>query len=210
MNRSLFPLALCALAFAPGCASLQLDAKFKLMGEYDATGESKIQQTYQKLQQGAARSGGEVRVLVDAVPKGIVLRDGTISVAERYAHRVIGKFQLRPDGGAFPGYRDRWRRYLCYPQRPLLWVTLGVWSLVPLNYPCFTTSVKSKEEIIQAVRNLARAAGGDVAAITFVGESDKGDTAFGAVGVVIRLDPRMKQLETERVPDASKRKGLAI
>ena len=31
---------------------------------------------------------------------------------------------------------QRWRRGLCYWQVPIAWLTLGIWHLVPLYYPC--------------------------------------------------------------------------
>ena len=28
------------------------------------------------------------------------------------------------------------RAYFCYPQVPLVWLTLGIWNAIPLHYPC--------------------------------------------------------------------------
>lgn len=38
----------------------------------------------------------------------------------------------------FGDYRpeQRWRKGLCYWQVPIMWLTLGVWHIVPIYYPC--------------------------------------------------------------------------
>ena len=42
--------------------------------------------------------------------------------------KLFGFIKYRPE--------QRWRKGYCYWQVPLWWVTLGLWKLVPLSYPC--------------------------------------------------------------------------
>ena len=68
-----------------------------------------------------------------------------LEAAPGSGNRVLGRVKLEFPAMENPAlsfwfrsYRPEqsWRRSYCYPQVPLLWITLGLWAIVPLNYVC--------------------------------------------------------------------------
>jgi hypothetical protein len=200
---------LATLVALSGCASLNLKADYRSMGEFNLARDSAVRTRYSQLRERPLAGETGVKVLVDAIPKGIQLKDGLISVDSGYQHRIVGKFTMAPDGGALPDYRDTWRKYVCYPQIPLAYLTGFMWAVfVPTYYPCFPTSFSPKTEIVRSVEKLVLASGGDAAVMSFVGEKDL-ENAMGATGFIIQLDPRLKQGSLETVPQKLKKEPVS-
>jgi len=76
----------------------------------------------------------------------------------------------------FP-YDKTWRKYLCYPQVPLTWITIGFWSVVPIYWPCITSETAGGESLedikarkkhqTRALKKLAIAMGADTLLIEY-------------------------------------------
>jgi hypothetical protein len=200
-----------------GCATVQMKASFSSMGEYDAGKNTRVNEQYVELRDGGPQAMAgkpEVRVLVNALPKGIALKDGAISVTEGYEHQILGKFRVGPDFGFFPNYRAGWRDYYCYPQIPLVWVTLAMWAIfVPAYYPCITTGYNAKSDIIEAVKQITTAARGNLAVVSFLGEEEvepgEEERAVGATGFILIMDPRFQGRAPETTP-IPKSEGMSI
>ncbi len=74
----------------------------------------------------------------------------------------------------FYPFRKTWRRALCWPQMPLQFLTLNLWSLLPFYWPCgaighgpnTNEGVKERQGLqIAALRRMAVALGGDTVLI---------------------------------------------
>jgi hypothetical protein len=68
-------------------------------------------------------------------------------------------------------YEDKWRRYLCWPQIPLRYLTLiYFWRIVPTNYPCEARQPSDDEEarelLLRRAKALAKAMGGNTVILT--------------------------------------------
>ncbi|MCC6751884.1 MAG: hypothetical protein IT371_29795 [Deltaproteobacteria bacterium] len=197
------------VVLATGCASTHFRTNFRSTGEFDLARDQAITDRFRQAARDPSPGPAHVRVLVDSLPVGLTYKDHVLGVASGYGHQILGKFDLAQASGAFPDYRTRWRKYLCYPQMPLAWVTLGMWVVfVPAFYPCFAGGAVQKTEIVDAVKKLVGASGGDVAIITFTGERSLAE-AMGAKGFVVRIDPRFKgqPLPTKPNPPAGRPAG---
>jgi hypothetical protein len=86
---------------------------------------------------------------------------------------------------------QRWRRGLCYWQVPIMWVTLGIWHLVPVYYPCIPAiwhtgalrEVAGEEKRIAILRSALQAEACRLGGTAVIGVAiDDG----GAAGWVVR------------------------
>lgn len=139
-----------------------------------------------------------IEVWVGKLPAGIDLREGVISVKDGVPYEIVGKATLVLNSGSqfgFPDYEDGWRKGLCYWQAPLTWVTLGIWSVLPLNYPCGVEFQREKEDVLNATRNLVTKVGGHFFVGDYLIESE--DRAAGITGFVVR------KLEAPAAPESS-------
>jgi hypothetical protein len=138
-------LVLCAV-LSGGCATVANSAHtvtFTTFGDADTINKRQkdVLERFKALREHppADKIAG-VKVLQNALPDGVEVKDGTISVKDGYPHVVLGKFTLSPSFAStfwFADYDPTWRKGYCYWQVPLTWVTLGLWqALVPISYPC--------------------------------------------------------------------------
>lgn len=182
------------LMLSSGCASVYMRASFHHIGEADPTIDQRVKDEYEAQYTQPYQGQENIKVLVNSIPEGLSWSDGLISNKEGYQHQILGSFSLGASWGAFPDYKQSWRKYVCYWQEPLVWVTLAVWYLVPTYYPCYTTSMRPKEEIIAEVKRLTGIAGGDLAVIQYGGvDPEEPSLASSAGGFIIKLDPRLKR-----------------
>ncbi len=197
-----------SVALFTGCATTKATANFSRFGEADPSGDRGIVERYISATK-AAEPLGDVRVLIDTVPEGIEVKDSAVTVQDGYSHKVIGKFSLVPSGIpfytllTFADYESEWLKPYCYWQVPLTWVTLTVWSWLPIAYPCYASGSRSLESWITDAKRLATSAGGDLIVGRYLGTN--GESAGGFQGVVIAVDPAMKkaELKTKPIPKAA-------
>jgi hypothetical protein len=148
---------------------------------------------------GPSAEADRVIVLLDTIPEGIGVHEGVIRVEDGYQHQILGKVAVTPNNHVslialfgFPDYESSWRKPFCYPQTILTYATLTLWALVvPTAYPCYGAPGISEEVVEKKLRNAAVAAGGDmvIATVMRMGNSDK---LFGASGLIVKMDPRMR------------------
>jgi len=182
-------LLLCAVLLL-GCGAVHRKATFSSTGAADPAGDTKIRDNFKAArQQPLGAEAQAVTVLIDTVPEGVSLDGGVLGIEEGYEHRILGKFAITGDAGIFPAYKTAWRKPYCHPQSVLVVGTLFIWALVPTFYPCFTTEMISKAEMVDALKLLAYEAGGDLVIATYLSQDQ--DNATQAVGFVLQADPRV-------------------
>ncbi|MCH2108519.1 MAG: med21 domain-containing protein [Polyangiaceae bacterium] len=189
-------------------------AQYTGVGIADPERDEEIRQEFQaQVKDDTIRKDRQIIVLIDTLPSGFNLSDGVVGVDDGWDHEVLGKFSISNFDThlRFSNYKDGWRKGLCYPQVPLQWLTLTLWTLVPTDYPCHPLISAKKTSVIQDVRALVHAAGGDAAIISYRGQGD--DRAVGAGGFIIRLDRKAVDengdLETTPIPKDDLKSNLA-
>jgi hypothetical protein len=180
--------------FTMGCGAVTSRMTFQGFGEADMERDQAIVERFAQSRD-AEEPHAEVKVLLDTIPEGITTDEGSFSVEEDYQHEILGKFAMLPGAGDvlmvwFADYEDGWRKGLCYWQVPLTWITLTLWNVVPTSYPCHTLPFRSKIAIIRDLKRAAAVAGADTVIASFIGATQ--DEAYGAGGIMIRIDPRLK------------------
>jgi len=134
----------CMVVFALGCAPLNYEARHRTVQSnvVDSIGQKSIPGDIPF----DARIE-EVQVYNDYSVEGFVYDEEAheLKAVPGTGNQVVGHVHLhfpqlknpyiqywfrdyRPGGG--------WRTALCYPQVPLTWLTLGLWSLIPTYYVC--------------------------------------------------------------------------
>lgn len=180
------------LAFGTtGCATVGFQPAVQAMGEYKNT-----QQIADAADEMAEHSADDVKVLVEALPDGMSVKDGEFEYDhERY--ELLGKVtaDYKDPSGVnmglwFYDYKESesWRRGLCVWQVPLSWVTLTLWAwLVPAYYPCRVgagSEESRREDIIDALRRATKALDGNLVVVTGIGGIDF-MTVNSSTGVVV-------------------------
>lgn len=185
------------LIAASGCARLVPSVNYTAAGTADPALDREGDSTMREAIKNGTPGSEKVVVLVDATPEGVRMEGNRPVVQPGYQHQVLGKVSIAARTGGFffiarfLDYRETWRKALCYWQAPLEWFTLGIWSLVPLSYPCFAGApYLGKEDALNDTRNAAKSVGADVAILSY--EREKNEKVRGVTAWLIRLDPRPK------------------
>ncbi len=171
-----------------GCGTLAFHPSVQSMGEYKNT-----QSIATEADEMSARSADGVKVLVETLPEGMIVKDNMIVVdPERY--EMLGKVSadykdasLVNMGFWFYDYKENesWRTSFCAWQVPLSWVTLTMWSwLSPTYYPCRVGAGSEEErraDIVQALQKATKALGGNLVVVSGFGGVDFVTTRGGTV-----------------------------
>jgi len=192
MRHATFLLVAFLATSGAACGAVHSQMQLTKFGAADPLLEKQIRADFYGMSE--AQTGvdaQEVTVLVETFPEGLVIEEGTLRVLEGFSHEVIARFKLFPDRGVFVDYKDTWRKALCYPQDVLVVATLGIWVIVPTNYPCFVEGSPDKLVWLEDVRRAAKAAGGDLAIISFM-DGPGSDRAWGVSGYIIKSDKKAK------------------
>lgn len=94
----------------------------------------------------------QVRVTYE-LPPGVRVEGSTLAVeAERYtlAGEVMTELDLSMDSlVSFYRYdvEERWKNKFCNAQVPLVWATLGLWTLAPARWPCLVAEGRTPQAI---------------------------------------------------------------
>ncbi|MBI3183036.1 MAG: hypothetical protein HYZ28_12940 [Myxococcales bacterium] len=184
-----------ALALS-GCATLNPRVRYSGFGEADPARDREALKRYLSTRDTPPPAASSVKVLVDTIPEGLEIKEGSIQVSDGYEHQVLGKFTAASGPGMylsllwFADYTSGFHKGYCYPQVPLTWVTLGMWGiLVPLAFPCWGSFTIDKTDMIGHLKALGAAAGGNMVITGFATTQDQ-DSVFMATGFIIRADPR--------------------
>ncbi|MCC6334997.1 MAG: hypothetical protein IT380_13550 [Myxococcales bacterium] len=198
---------LVAATLSTGCAALKpRPTSYTAFGEADPARDKSVLEGFDKLKEEPQASRPEVKVLVDTLPVGVDMKDGTISVEDGAPYELVGKFSIGTKGGLFPDYKDGWRKGLCYPQAPLVAVTLLAWAVVPTYWPCFTSGMMSRTDAIDAAKTLAWSAGANLVLLSYAGS---GEEVGGGVGFLLKTDLSAFDPKQVRPKDAKSSPGEA-
>jgi hypothetical protein len=200
--RVVAPLMLALVA--SGCfGSLKSRMQYRALGEADPQSEKRVEESFNSDEPRTAELP-RVKVLVNTIPEGLELKDHVLAVQKGYGHVILGKIAVSPDWGFFPGYEESWKKPVCYPQRVLAVVTLGVWMILPISWPCNVPSgMRPSEYWLDQARTAASTAGGDMVVAELVGENIDHE-AIGIVGFVIKQDPRTNGTPPVTAPGENK------
>lgn len=189
-------LALSSLLLAAGCAPLAPSYAYQGFGAADPARDRTVAA---KIETAPTPKPAEVTVLLDTVPEGLAGdANGWFHVEPGWQHEVLGKVDVSPNGHVsfaallgFPDYEDAGHKAACYPQTILTWATLTLWAFVsPTAYPCWGKVGLEKEEVVDDLRKAGAAAGGDLVVGSLMVVNDR---VYGAHGIVVRADPRVKR-----------------
>jgi hypothetical protein len=202
-------VALSLVVAISGCAALQpRPTSYTAFGEADPARDRAVIEGYDALLDSTAKRA-DVKVLVDTLPAGVSLKDGTISVEDGAPFELVGKFSVGTKSGFFPDYKDGWRKGLCYRQQPLFIVTGFIWGVAPTYWPCFYSGwpggVMSREDAIVASRLLAESAGANVVLLSYVGN---GDAVGQGTGFLLKTDLSTFDPKKTHPKDASPAQAL--
>lgn len=182
-----------------GCATLhpraQVDAaKIDFFGEAGEVEEANtkyretLKATLEKLEEPSELAGlsKSVTVLEKTLPDGVEVSNDVIKTAPDSGLSVIGTIQMSPNVASafqFPDYSSTLRKVACYPQAPLIWVSLGMWAIfVPTSYPCWGKPLTPAEGY-GLLRAHAEAAGANLVILRNVSKTD--DTFGSATGYLL-------------------------
>lgn len=210
------------------CATYRPTASIHSFGDFDPARDRALSEAAED--RSVDVSG--VRVVVGSPPDGLELADNgfKLIVKDGYqsAYQVLGTVHvayLRDLENAIVrnlfwtwNYEQSWRKVLCYPQVPLKILTLGIWYIVPTEYPCLAV-VPSNEhdreaDLVTALRRGAKVMGGnlvflsrlnganvDVISTSFAYSTVRSNMA--ASGFVLKANLGRRAQPTRTVPSAS-------
>jgi hypothetical protein len=177
LSRALAGFATCVAAIlALGCASTTFATKIESIGEF----RDPAPLVEQARQMSNADAVGVKAYMGGNYPEGISFQDSKI-IADPSRFQLLGAVEARQNDGLLAGlgwwiydYREdeRWRVGYCAWQVPLGWVTVGLWGLVPIHYPCGVlqgTEEDRRAEIVRTLQKATKSLGGDVLVVTHFG-----------------------------------------
>lgn len=164
-----------AFILLTGCAHYNYDARIEHLGEYrDST---PAEENFEKMEEKEAKG---IKVFIGTPPKGLIIKDDKLTSEDAGKYQVISKILIKhyDDLIFYPYHEDeKWKRTYCGVQQPLVILTLFIWRIVPIYYPCWVGEGNSGEEvaarrkrIINAMKKAAKAAGGNAVVITAMGD----------------------------------------
>lgn len=172
------PFIACVGALASlGCASTTFAAKIESIGEFRDPAP-----LVERVGQMSNADAASVKAYVGGnYPEGVSFQDSKI-IADPARFQLLGAVEATQNPTLVAGlgwwiyhYREdeRWRVGYCAWQVPLGWVTLGLWGIVPIHYPCGVsqgTEEDRRAEIVRTLQKATKALGGDVLIVTYFGK----------------------------------------
>lgn len=165
-----------ALLLVSGCASTSFKGRFQLNDQLADTRALEA-----KSDSMSWEDAKDIVVISDLKSQGIEVKDGKAILPKDFDYEVIGGVYTNTNGEMCPignihstpfyfypySEDEGMRNVYCHIQTPLMWVTLGIWSLVPTFYPCkFIDTNKDddianrKIRIANTLKKAAKALGG--------------------------------------------------
>jgi hypothetical protein len=173
-------LAACFAALLPACASASFAPRIDAIGQYRDTTEAS-----ERADDMPSADAADVRVLVGQLPEGVRIEHDQL-VVDPARYTLVGRVSadIKPFGWTWLGWwfydypeGQRWRDAYCGIQVPLTWLTLSLWTFVPLHYPCAVVEGSSpssvgerRARVIQTLQKATKAAGGNLLVVTGLGD----------------------------------------
>lgn len=119
------------------CASISFDAR-------PSSKSMRVDNMFQELSKVSDRDVDGLKIYKHRLPIGFEYVNGQLDY-DQTNYEMIGQIQTEMRYGFFDragftfypyGHDQTFRKVLCYPQTPLIWLSLGIWNIVPLHYPC--------------------------------------------------------------------------
>ena len=173
------------------CARVLPRVNYTATGKADAYHDAQMDSVLQKRMRERVGDAANVTVLIDQMPRGMVLNGNTPIIDDNAGIEMVGKFEMEARTSnfffiaKFIDYEEVWRKGLCYWQVPLEWLTLGAWSLSPTTWACFPAKpVMRKADALSYIKKAADGADADIVVMTYDGEVN--ETIRGARGWFLR------------------------
>ncbi len=178
--------ALLVLALAQGlvgCATLKPAVSVERFGTMDPLQSRALGEKALALE----ATPEDVQVVAGSLPKGLALSENntTLAVGRGFEDRyeVVGAVEADFTQVAQSAvgrnvfwtfdYEETWRKALCYPQVPLKLLTLSMWNIVPLQYPCFASvpgdPLDRRAALIERLKRGGKALGANLVVVTASG-----------------------------------------
>jgi hypothetical protein len=203
-NNMKLTASLLCLMMLTGCAGVVTKGIFSHVGEADPTQEKQINNEIAQIKKKYEPPKEEVKVFIDTIPEGLVYQNHTLSVADGYDHKLLGKFSAAPDpfiyyavySNAFK-YKDPWRNAYCnfHAVIPFLFLSPTFWVA-----GCYPSNVVPHEDLINTAKNVAVSAGGDMVLGSYSGSRPDKSTAIGFSGWVVKMDKQFKGKAIKSTP----------
>ena len=214
-------LSLLALFLMSACAHNNYTSRIEILGKYQDT--SKLEEKANDMKWADA---SKINVYVGTFPEGITLENGAITVSPDSNFELIGKVYTAEDVPSPIWFSthpedEGWKNAYCNAQVPLTWVTVMMWWVVPVHYPCWPAETNSpsrisdrKMRIINTLKKATKAAGGDTLIITELGSTQfvAGTKVMstlemtGAEGYALKLRKAKKEKKAIKAKKAKKSK----
>jgi hypothetical protein len=129
-----------------------------------------------------------VRVAEERLPEGLSFEEGELVVTDPSRYEIVGRvstqYEMSPavlTSMSLGFYRydssEAWKNPYCNVQVPLGWLTLSLWTLVPLHYPCMVAEGDTaratdgrRARILEALVRGTVASGGNLLVLTELGD----------------------------------------
>jgi len=185
MRFALVALGLSALFC--GCATIHPKIEVRHFGRLDPDRDAQVA-TLATSSRKAGTPVDQVEVVAGTLPTGLALEEnGTKLVASAGGQadfEVLGEVEVdfapMVQGAFFRnfywtwGYGEGWRKGLCYPQAPLKLLTLGLWTILPLAWPCMASApgdaTERERALVKSIKHGVAAMGGNLAVVVNSGQ----------------------------------------
>ncbi len=163
------------------CSTLHPKVVVQSFGEMNLSKDTEIQDRANQLEE----TPSEVKVYNGIMPEGLELAEQghklVVVAGYENKYQVLGSVSSGFNKDAYAGFKstywtpsfhgkDTWRKGLCYPQAPLKLLTLGIWNLVPLAWPCMsqmpTDETERKSLMINSMAKGAKEFGANILIVT--------------------------------------------
>jgi hypothetical protein len=177
-------LAVVALLLGAGCVYVAPAARFRSV-ETKPMDDARVVDDFDAHDSDFAF--GQVAVVESDDNQNLEIADGTLKGYQGQQVEVIGTFELKREfhGPFYPSdYLWLPRKIMCWPQVPLMFVTVGLWLILPFPYACFGKTPGDRAHWIDWVKQIVDSAGGNLGVVTF---AKKKDQIEGATGYVVKV-----------------------
>lgn len=167
------------LALISGCASYNYSGRFEKTGMYDPSYTSSVNEKAEALKWEDAK---DIAVFIGELPEGITDNNGTYKSLSNNIE-IMGTAKAQPSNQNamsvyFQDYAEDedWRNTYCPIQGGLYYGTFMFWGLTPFPWVCQVMEnndsdsiEKRKHRIINTLKKMAKAAGGNAIVVTRLG-----------------------------------------
>ena len=226
-------LCSCATSYPDSALQVHLKRSVDAQGIPDHSINTKMREKIEEKIDERKKPSNNVQAFVTKLPKGLKY-EAKVSVHSSkfgiganlvnksgYKHKIIGTFEVRKYFNFYKSFywtsdfKNPTIDVYCGVQAPLKAVTLGVWNVVPLAWPCYIPKQEfTPKDSVNEAKIIAQTAGGDGVVVSyqyFENNRDNRPYVFSYTGAIFKRDPRFKgkkiPVSNEKVKKGKRRKA---